>query len=279
MKLERPKWPENKKCSAMITINLNAELFWLQLDPTCKDMPKTLSLGQYGMTRGVDRILKILEERGIRATFFTPGWVAEQYPDKLKAIVEKGHEIAALGYHHEHMALLSEEEQESAIKKGIQAIEKVCGVTPKGFRSPEGELTLDTLRIAKKNGLVYSSNLCDDDRPYWKDLGEDKILEIPIHWVNYDLPYFAFNYHPAFPAGQGRIANYTGVLNNWKDEFFGCHEYGLCYVLQLDPAAIGAPGRIGLLEELLDYIETFDGVWWTTGEEMYEYCLKNQQEK
>ena len=96
MKLERPKWPENKKCSAMITINLNAELFWLQLDPTCKDMPKTLSLGQYGMTRGVDRILKILEERGIRATFFTPGWVAEQYPDKLKAIVEKGHEIAAL---------------------------------------------------------------------------------------------------------------------------------------------------------------------------------------
>ena len=245
MKLERPKWPENKKCSAMITINLNAELFWLQLDPTCKDMPKTLSLGQYGMTRGVDRILKILEERGIRATFFTPGWVAEQYPDKLKAIVEKGHEIAALGYHHEHMALLSEEEQESAIKKGIAAIEKVCGVTPKGFRSPEGELTLDTLRIAKKNGLVY----------------------------------FAFNYHPAFPAGQGRIANYTGVLNNWKDEFFGCHEYGLCYVLQLDPAAIGAPGRIGLLEELLDYIETFDGVWWTTGEEMYDYCLKNQQEK
>ena len=119
MKLERPKWPENKKCSAMITINLNAELFWLQLDPTCKDMPKTLSLGQYGMTRGVDRILEVLEERGIRATFFTPGWVAEQYPDKLKAIVEKGHEIAALGYHHEHMALLSEEEQESAIKKGI----------------------------------------------------------------------------------------------------------------------------------------------------------------
>ena len=71
MKLERPKWPENKKCSAMITINLNAELFWLQLDPTCKDMPKTLSLGQYGMTRGVDRILEVLEERGIRATYGT----------------------------------------------------------------------------------------------------------------------------------------------------------------------------------------------------------------
>ena len=47
-----------QKMQPMITINLNAELFWSQLDPTCKDMPKTLSLGQYGMTRGVDRILK-----------------------------------------------------------------------------------------------------------------------------------------------------------------------------------------------------------------------------
>lgn len=43
--------------------------------------------------------------------------------------------------------------------------------------------------------------------------------------------------------------------------------------------ATGAPGRIGLLEELLDYIETFDGVWWTTGEKMYEYCLKSSQDR
>lgn len=271
MNLERPKWPQEKRCAVMITVNLNAELFWLQIDPSCKDMPKTLSLGQYGMTRGVDRILSILKERQRRATFFTPGWVAENYPDKLKKIKEEGHEIASLAYKHENMALLTEKEQEEAIIKSIQAIKNVCGVTPIGFRAPEGELTLDTLRIAKEHGILYSSNLCDDDRPYWKNIGKEELLEIPIHWDNYDLPYFAFNYHPAFPKGQGRIANYSGVLNNWKDEFYGCYEYGLCYVLQLDPAAIGAPGRIGLLEELLDYIEEFESVWWASGEEMYKY--------
>lgn len=274
MTLERPKWPEGKRCAAMITVNLNAELFWLQLDPTCSNMPKTLSLGQYGMTRGVDRILEILEERKIKATFFTPGWVAERYSKKILEIKEKGHEIAALGYKHENMALLSLEEQEEAMKKSVAAIERVCGTEPKGFRSPEGELTLDTLRLARKYGMEYSSNLCDDDRPYFKDLGKGKgILEIPIHWVNYDLPYFAFNYHPAFPAGQGRIANYTGVLNNWKDEFLGCHEYGLCYVLQLDPAAVGAPGRIGMLEELLDYMESLGSVWFASGRDMGLYCM------
>ena len=103
MNLEKPKWPDGKKCAAMLTINLNAELFWLQIDPSCKDMPKTLSLGQYGMTRGVDRILSILKERGIKATFFTPGWVAEQYPDKLKKIKEKL--ITLIDIHPKHLMI------------------------------------------------------------------------------------------------------------------------------------------------------------------------------
>ena len=179
MRVERPKWPGGKKCAAMITINLNAELFWLQLDKTCVNMPKTLSLGQYGMNRGLDRILNILDDKGIKATCFAPGWVAEHYPDKILEIRDRGHEIGAMGYRHENMALLSVEEQEEAIQKGAEAIRQICGISPRGFRSPEGELTLDTLRIARKHGMVYSSNLCDDDRPYVKDLGDGaSILEI-----------------------------------------------------------------------------------------------------
>lgn len=280
MFVEKIEWPDNKKCAVMITINLNAELFWLQLDPECENMPKTLSLGQYGMKRGLDRILDILKERKIKGTFFVPGWIAENYGDKIIEIREQEHEIASLGYRHENMALLSVEEQDEVIKKSISAIEKSCGIKPRGFRSPEGELTMDTLRIAKNNGLSYSSNLSDDDRPYYKDLGNDmELLEIPIHWANYDLPYFAFNYKPAFPAGQGRIANYTGVLSNWKDEFYGCHDYGLCYVLQLDPQAIGAPGRIGMLEELLDYMEELGNVWYATGSQMMNYFEESKLDK
>ena len=66
MNLEKTKWPDGKKCAAMLTINLNAELFWLQIDPSCKDMPKTLSLGQYGMTRGVDRRPPFSRQAGLQ---------------------------------------------------------------------------------------------------------------------------------------------------------------------------------------------------------------------
>ncbi|WP_235897121.1 polysaccharide deacetylase family protein [Hornefia butyriciproducens] len=278
MELERPVWPQGNRCAAAVTLNLNAELFWLDLDPDCADKPKTLSLGQYGMNRGIDRILDILEERKLRATAFVPGWVAEHYADTLRSIAERGHEIGVMGSRDENMALYTKEEQKHSLKKSIETVERVCGTTPRGFRTPQGELTLETLQAAKELGLAYSSNLSCDDRPCEIDLGNGETMtEIPIHWVNYDLPYFAFNYHPAFPAGQGRIANYTGVLDNWIDEFDGAAEYGLCYVLQLDPAMIGAPGRTGLLEELLDHMQSEKDVWFATCGEIAEYSKKQDE--
>ena len=53
--------------------------------------------------------------------------------------------------------------------------------------------------------MTYSSDLYDDDRPYFMKTNEkgDKILQIPQQWANFDLPYFAFNYRPAFPLRTG----------------------------------------------------------------------------
>ena len=273
MNIEKPVWPEHYQCAAMISLNLNAELFWLELDPSCFDKPKTLSLGQYGMNRGLSRVLDILEQRQIRATVFVPGKVSELYPEIIREIAERGHELGVMGYADENMAeYTSIRENKDSIAKSIHCLRNCIETAIRGFRTPQNDLTEDTLRAARQLGLDYSSNLCDDDRPYLIDLGEGQtITELPVHWVNYDLPYFAFNYHPAFPSGQGRIANYTAVLNNWTDEFDGCKEYGLLYDLQLDPAMIGAPGRTILLEELLDHMICAGDVWFATGSEITDY--------
>ena len=278
MKLERPVWPEDRQCAAMISLNLNAELFWLEIDPDCADKPKTLSLGQYGMNRGLSRILDILEERKIKATVFVPGRAADLYPEEIREIAARGHELGVMGYADENMAAYDTvAENRESIRKSMQSLQRCTPAKIRGFRTPQNDLTMETLRAARELGLDYSSNLCDDDRPYGIDLGDGQtITELPVHWVNYDLPYFAFNYHPAFPSGQGRIANYTAVLNNWMDEFDGCREYGLLYDLQLDPAMIGAPGRTVLLEELLDHMIEAGGVWFATGSELADHYRDGQ---
>lgn len=271
------EWKNGAQCAVMITVNLDAEQFWLSLSPDVIHRPKTMSMGQYGMKRGLGRVLDALDEFGIRATFFVPGRVAELYPDKLREVVARGHEVANHGYAHENFALLSENEQADAMKKGFAAIRKVCGVDARGFRAPEGELTLRTLQLAKECGATYSSDLSNDDRPYVKDIGTGTLVEIPIHWELFDLPYFAFNYHPAFPKGQGRVANYSQVLNNWKEEYYAYRDEGLCYVLQVDPQTIGTPGRIELLRELLAEIRDTGSVWYATGSEMADFIAHGAQ--
>lgn len=274
MKNDTIVWPEGKRCAVAVTVNLAAELFWLRLDPACVNMPKTLSMGQYGLHNGLERVLAALDERKIQATFFVPGRVAEMYETRVRDIAARGHELANHGDDYEHMALLEPEEQRRAIARGQEKLKKCAGATPVGFRAPVGELTEETLEAARSLGLVYSSDLSDDDRPYWMDIGKDgtPLLQIPVHWALYDLPYFAFNYTPAFPAGQGRIARYSAVLGNWEDEFDGYYERGLCYVLQVDPQTIGNPGRIAILESILDRVVARGDCWITTCRDIYRHC-------
>lgn len=270
--------PQGKKCVAFIAVNLSAEFFWISLDKKALNMPKTLSLGQYGMTHGLPRLLDMLDEFHIKAAFFVPGRTAETYPEKIKETAQRGHEISCHGYEYENFSLLSYEEQRRRIIKAVSAIEKACGRKPVGFRAPMGDLMLETLNIARECGMKYSSDLFDDDRPYFMEVNDkrDEILQIPMQWANFDLPYFAFNYRPAFPAGQGRIANYSNVLSNWKDEFTGHYNHNLCYTLQLDPQTIGSPGRMALLREFLEYMTSYEGVWFATGKELYDYCMQNK---
>lgn len=266
-------WPNNAKCAVMITVNLDAEFFWLSLSPDSVHRPKTLSMGQYGLNRGLERILNVFDHFGIKATFFVPGRVAEVYPEQVQEITKRGHEIGHHGYAHENFADLSTDQQRESLQRGIVALEKVCGVRPIGFRAPEGELTQDTMKLLPEFEFRYSSSLFGDDRPYFVTLENQKtdIVEIPLHWELNDFPYFAFNYRPAFPSGQGRIANYSQVLNIWKDEFKGYYKYGLSYVTQFDPQTIGTPGRIKLLEDLLEFITTTGSTWFCTGSEMAEF--------
>lgn len=274
MYAEGMKLPEGKKCVAFITVNLPAEFFWISLDKKAVDMPKTLSLGQYGMTHGLPRILELLDEFGIRATFFVPGKTAETYPEAIREIAGQGHEIACHGYEYENFSLFSYDEQERRIQKAVNAIEAACGKKPEGFRAPIGDLMLETLNIARKKGMKYSSDLFDDDRPYFMDVDKEgsQILQIPMQWANFDLPYFAFNYRPAFPFGQGRIANYSNVLSNWKDEFTGHYNHHLCYTMQLDPQTTGSPGRSEMVKDFFEFMTAHEGVWFATGSELYEYC-------
>ncbi len=259
--MERSQWPEGRKVAALITVNLDAEQFWLGMFEGTDRRPKTLSMGEYGINRGLDRVLKTLREYEITATFFVPGMVVLNHPDSIEKILKDGHELGFHGHTHRPMHLLSLDQQREEFALGLDAFRKIAGLTPTGFRAPEGELTADTLNIAAETGFLYSSSLYDDDRPYRHAPEMGGLMEIPMNWNLHDFPYFAFNYGPAFPIGQSRVASYQRVTENYTEEFDAYRQYGLCYVAQFTPQTIGSPGKIQILEKVLGHIRRCDDVW------------------
>jgi peptidoglycan/xylan/chitin deacetylase (PgdA/CDA1 family) len=263
-------WPDGARCAAVLTFNLDAELFWLRFDPSCAGRPKTLSMGEYGPRRGVGRILDVLDAFGVRTTWFVPGGVARRYPAVVGGIAERGHEIACRGDELEDFGTLSSGEQRSVVERSLASVTDVTGVRPVGFRAPPGETTDATPRVLADAGIRWASMTRADDRPYelLSDGRGTGVIEIPTHWELDDFSQFMFNFHPPFPAGQPRIASYRQVIADWCAEFAAYRRHGLCYVPSLTPECIGKPGRIGMLEELLGVLTGAPDAWMATGSQV-----------
>ncbi len=266
-------WPNGAKCAVALTFDEDGECVPLLYDPP--NARKRLSLqseGTYGPNVGTPRILDLLDKHGIKGSFFTPGFVAERHPDLMREIVARGNELGHHGYLHERPDFVDEEEEERIMVRGLEVLEGITGQRPRGYRSPAWELKPTSPALIKKYGFLYDSSLMGDDEPYLIDAGDDrqKLLEIPIQWMNDDWAYFGFCSIPALGNG---ISSPQAAYEVWSEEFAGYYDFGGCYVLTMHPFVIGRPSRIRLLNRLIEYMKTFDGVWFATLEQIAEHAL------
>ena len=101
--------------------------------------PTPLSRGEFG-ARASARILDFLESRGIRSTWFTPGFTIESFPRECEAVVKAGHEIAHHGWTHVPPADQSREAEEADLVRANEAILRLTGQKARGYRSPSWDL-------------------------------------------------------------------------------------------------------------------------------------------
>jgi peptidoglycan/xylan/chitin deacetylase (PgdA/CDA1 family) len=151
--------------------------------------PANAPLGRHAsVTQTLPRVLALLGEAGVRATFFVEGLNAELYPDALRSIDEAGHEVAFHGWQHERWADLDPAEERESFERGVTALDAL-GLRPVGFRPPGGELTPATPGLLREFGFEYCSPL--------GTLVEmrDGIVLLPFRWelvdALYYLPHFA----------------------------------------------------------------------------------------
>jgi len=238
----------------------------LQADPRNAERLSVLSWARYGTKVGVPRILELLRAKEMRASFFIPGYTAELWPDLIRQIYDKGHEVGVHGYLHEKVTELSLDQEEAILVKTCQILKGITGQRPIGYRAPWWDMHQRTPLLLAQHGMLYDSSLMDDDRPYTISTFAGDLIEIPIHWTNDDWEQFAFIAHP--PMGSGMIDTCEKAFQLWKEEFDGMYRYGGAFVLTMHPEVIGRPARLMMLERLIDYVRSHDGVWLTTCDEI-----------
>lgn len=112
-----------------------------------------------GISEGIPRIIEVLNNHSIKATFFTTCDCIQHNLKIFQKLIKQGHEIALHGYRHERFDDLLLEEKNNNIRNAVNFFKKHLGIIPVGFRSPQHSIDSSVFNILKERGVRYDSSL------------------------------------------------------------------------------------------------------------------------
>lgn len=173
---------------------------------------KVLSIS-FDASWGADKtlsILDILDEHNVKTTFFLVGGWVDKYPDMVKEIAARGHEIGNHSDTHPHMSQLSESDIKDELRIMSDKVEKLTGVRPTLFRPPYGDYNNRVIEVARAEG--YECVQWSIDSLDWKDRGTEDIIKQCTYRVdNGDIVLFHNDSNDIVNALPTVIKHYQGL--------------------------------------------------------------------
>ena len=256
-----------------------------------EDSPDDISRGLFAGEVGAPRLLKLFAEQQLRTTWFIPGHSIETFPEQMKAVVEAGHEVGIHGYSHENPIAMTPAQEEAVLDRSIELVTQLAGKRPTGYVAPWWEFSNVTNELLLKKGIKYDHSLMHNDfHPYYVRVGdswtkidyskhpdawmkplqrgqETDLVEIPANWYLDDLPPMMFI--KKSPNSHGFV-NPRHLEEMWRDQFdwvYRENEYAV-FTMTIHPDVSGRPQVLLMLERLIQYIRSHDGVRFVTFDEI-----------
>jgi peptidoglycan/xylan/chitin deacetylase (PgdA/CDA1 family) len=256
-------WPNRARVAVLLTFDDDTQAPLLR-DGTTE--PTALSAADYGAQTGTPRLLEILDRHQVPATFFVTGVDSLIHPDLIPSLLKSGrNEIGIHGWIHEYTpGLDSEAEEERLFDKAIARIRSLTGKQPLGYRAPSWAFSPYTMDLVRKKGFLYDSSLQSAEVPY-KILakGEDTgVVELPIDWTLTETPYL---------GAEGHMPSPDLLFELYKQEFDGAYKEGTVFILTFHPYLSGHRAPMQHFDDLITYMQSKPGVWFTTGAELTAY--------
>jgi len=131
-------WPRHYTSAVAIGWHVDGEAGPIGSDPKNKEHLAARSMGQYGVTTAMPRILDIHDDLDIPASFFIPAYLVKEYPELTKRISEASvsHEIAYHGYMHENVFMVTDKEEDDLFDLQVTIMQEELGRKCSGWSAP-----------------------------------------------------------------------------------------------------------------------------------------------
>ena len=267
-----------------------------------EDSPCDISRGMFSGEVGGPRLIRLFDKYDLPATWFVPGHSIETFPELTRMIVAAGHEMGVHGYSHENPIAMTREQETTILDRSIELIENVSGRRPTGYVAPWWEFSSVTNEILLERGIKYDHSLMHNDfEPYyvrvgdsWKKIDyaqnaqtwmeplvrgiETDLVEIPANWYLDDLPPMMFI--KAAPNSHGFV-NPRDIEQMWKDQFDWVYREmdQAVFTMTIHPDVSGRPQVLLMLERLIEYFNSHEGVSWNTFDQIADSFLARSPRK
>lgn len=217
---------------------------------------------QYGLNEGAERIIRLLDQYQIRASWSAAAVSLERAPWLAQEIRRRGDETCAHGYRWVHQFRMNEQQEREFIRAAVSSIESSTGKRPLGWLS-RYLYTENTRRLLQQEGFLYHMDDYSADAPFWAAVNgsEQPMIILPYAIDTNDMKMWV-------------AASYTPEqwLKYAKDSFDVLYSEGehkpRMMSLGLHLRIIGRPGRIWALEEFFRYVRSKPGVWCASREQI-----------
>ena len=219
---------------------------------------------QYGIKAGAPRVMRLLAQHGIRATFTAAALALERAPALTKEIVAQGHEVCSHGYRWVHQFQMNEADERAFIQQAVASIQRSTGQRPTGWLS-RYLLTENTRRLLAEEGFTYHMDDYSDDQPFW-DLVDTSSGKKPMVIMPYALDSNDMKMWTAPSLTPDQWLKYA--IDTFECLYAEGADAPRMMSFGVHLRIIGRPGRIGAFDAFLKHVKSREGVWCATRAEI-----------
>jgi peptidoglycan/xylan/chitin deacetylase (PgdA/CDA1 family) len=267
MSASAPIWPAGHRSALCLSFDVDGVYGEANYQPSTNTY--AISQTEYDPA-GTIRILELLADYGVQATFCWVGKVAEENPELVRRAHDAGHEISLHTWTHRYLNQLSDEEQLDDFERTFETLDRITGELPVGHKTGGWRYNQATHLIAQQLGLSWVMDIPNGDLPTFlqPDPERPPLVNLPPSFHYDDYSFFV-----------DKMLTPRATYEFWREDLDVLRAEGKLMCLTMHPFVSGRPGPSRSIARLIDYAVEAGDVWIARADHIARWWIERERDR